>query len=64
MKPMLKPPGTKHVKLKCDILLSTFAFELNSRRYIWGNVKAATFKDGLKAERRGRLYTRPLSGLT
>jgi len=34
MKPMLKPPGTKHLKLKCDILLSTFAFKTNLRRYI------------------------------
>jgi len=33
MKPMLKPPGTKHLKLKCDILLSTFAFKSNLRRY-------------------------------
>jgi hypothetical protein len=34
MKPILKPPGTKHLKLKCDALLSTFAFEFNLRRYI------------------------------
>jgi hypothetical protein len=33
MKAMLKPPGPKHLKLKCDLLLSTFAFNLNSRRY-------------------------------
>ena len=33
MKPMLKPPGTKHLKLKCDILLSTFAFKFNLRHY-------------------------------
>jgi hypothetical protein len=33
MKPELKPPGTKHLKLKCDALLSTFAFKFNLRRY-------------------------------
>ena len=33
MKPMLKPPGTKHLKLKCDRLLSTFAVKFNLRHY-------------------------------
>ena len=33
IKPMLKPPETKRLKLKCDILLSTFAFNFNLRRY-------------------------------
>jgi hypothetical protein len=33
MKPKLKP-GTKRLKLKCDIMLSTFAFNFNLRRYI------------------------------
>ena len=33
MKPKLKPPGTKHLKLKFDILLSTSAFKFNLRRY-------------------------------
>jgi hypothetical protein len=32
-KPMLKPPGTKHLKLKRDELLSTFAFKFNLRRF-------------------------------
>jgi hypothetical protein len=31
MKPMLKPPGTKHLKLECDILHKTFAFKSNLR---------------------------------
>jgi len=30
---MLKPPATKHLKLNCEILLSTFAFKFNLRRY-------------------------------
>jgi len=34
MKPMLKPPGTKHLKLKCGVLLSAFAFKFYLRRYI------------------------------
>jgi len=33
IKPTLKPPATKHVKLICDILLSTFACKFNLRRY-------------------------------
>jgi hypothetical protein len=35
MKPMLKAPGTKNLKLQCDILLSNFAFKSNLRRYTW-----------------------------
>jgi len=34
MKPKLKPPGTKRLKLKCDVLLSTLAFKINLRRYM------------------------------
>ena len=37
-KPMLKPPGTQHLKLKCDELLSRFAFKFNLRRYNQGRV--------------------------
>ena len=33
MKPKLKPPGTKRLKLKCDILLSTSALKFNLRRH-------------------------------
>jgi len=33
MKPVLKAPGTKRLKLKCDLLLSTSAFKFNMRRY-------------------------------
>ena len=33
IKPTLKAPGTKRLKLKCDVLLSTSAFKSNSRRY-------------------------------
>jgi hypothetical protein len=34
IKPTLKAPGTKRLKLKFDILLSNFAFKFNLRRYI------------------------------
>jgi hypothetical protein len=34
MKPTLKAPGTKLLKLKCDEPLSNFAFNVNVHRYI------------------------------
>jgi hypothetical protein len=34
IKPKLKPPGTKRLKLRIDMLLSTSAFKSNLRRYI------------------------------
>ena len=37
IKPKLKPPGTKHLKLQCDILVSTSAFKFNLRRCITGS---------------------------
>ena len=33
IKPTLKAPGTKHLKLEYDELPSTVAFKLNLRRY-------------------------------
>ena len=39
MKPILKPPGTKHLNLECDVVLSTFAFRFNLRRYSLGQGK-------------------------
>ena len=35
IKPMLKPPGTKQLKLQCDTLLPIFAFKFNLRNYSW-----------------------------
>jgi len=32
MTPKLKPPGSKRLKLNCDILLSTSAFKINLSR--------------------------------
>jgi len=34
MKTKLKPPRTRHLKLKYDALLSGFAFKFNLRRYL------------------------------
>ena len=36
IKPELKPPGTKRLKLNCYVLLSTSAFKFNLRCYTWG----------------------------
>jgi hypothetical protein len=33
IKPTLRAPGTKRLKLKCDKLLSSFAFKIKLRRY-------------------------------
>ena len=41
---MLKPPGSKHLKLKCDIVLSTFAFKFNLRRYSMAWHAAGTYR--------------------
>jgi hypothetical protein len=34
IKPILKPPGTKRLKLECDILLLNYAFKFNLRGYM------------------------------
>jgi hypothetical protein len=47
IKPTLNPPGSKRLKLKWDILLSTFAFKFNLRRYSEG--KLITMAGGLKS---------------
>ena len=36
IKPMLKAPGTKRLKLRCDKLLSDVVFNFNLRRYTEG----------------------------
>jgi hypothetical protein len=33
MNPKLRPPGSKRLKLNCDVLLSTSAFKFKLRRY-------------------------------
>ena len=51
----LKPPGTKRLKPKCDILLSTPAFKLNSRRYIGEDVTPRELEETLRLEYRTKL---------
>jgi hypothetical protein len=64
IKPKLKPPGTKRLKLSWDILLSTSAFNFNLRRFTMGNpnlynmVRTTIQKDGWQVG----AYTRPLFG--
>jgi hypothetical protein len=40
IKPTLKPPGTKRLKLKYEKLVSSFGFNVNLRRYIKGKAAA------------------------
>jgi len=67
MEPMLKPLGTKHLTLKYDILLSTFAFKIQLAPLHQG------LQDGDARRVRGQLahkrhgagaYTRPLFSST
>ena len=44
IKPTLRAPGLKRLKLKCDKLLSTFAFKFNLRCYSEA-VETANFAD-------------------
>jgi hypothetical protein len=41
--PALKGAGTKRLKVKCDILLSTFPFHFDLRRYSWADVDLPVF---------------------
>ena len=52
IKPKLKPPAAKHLKLNCDMLLSTSAFKFNLRRHTKG--LAGDGYVGLHAPRSGR----------
>jgi len=71
IKPKLKPPGTKRLRLKCDILLSTFALKFKLRRYNEGAEAGAGAGAGAVAGAQTRkrksaaeVYTRPLFGST
>jgi len=52
IKPKLIPPRTKRLKLKCVILLSTFAFKFELRRYIKERLKWQTTLRGMVGRRR------------
>jgi hypothetical protein len=51
MKPKVKPPGTKHLKLEHERLLPNFAFHSNLRRYIKGGEKIEYEKRNTKRAR-------------
>ena len=44
IKPMLKAPETKRLKLKCDDSLSNFGFKVNLRRYNKNGTPAIFFE--------------------
>jgi hypothetical protein len=44
----LKPPGSKRLNLKCGVLLSSFAFKFNLRRYIMGDDGIDTIADAAR----------------
>jgi hypothetical protein len=60
IKPTLTAPGTKRLKLKYYILLSTFAFKVNLRRYDTCYVRFCASDYTLEAG----AYTRPLLSST
>ena len=47
IKPTLKPPGTKRLKLKCDSMVSTSAFDFNLRHYIKEDDDGQTLRDAV-----------------
>jgi hypothetical protein len=54
IKPILKPPGTNHLKLNCDTVLSTFAFKFNLRRYNVERAETAYATGAKRASMAGR----------
>jgi len=54
MKPMLKPPGTKHLKLEHEKLLSKFAFNINLRRYNMEVFRGTSQFDEMSEDVRGQ----------
>jgi len=44
--PRLKPPGTKRLKLNCDMLLLTSAFKFDLRRYTEVALRTAVCQAG------------------
>jgi len=77
IKPTLKAPGTKRLKLKCDEPLSNFAFNFKLRRYTMappsnvtdtlpGRGPASAPNDAAMSDaaRQAGAYTRPLFGST
>jgi len=59
MKTKLKLPGTKRLKLKCDILLSTSAFKFKLRRYTTGEALEMKENPAIQREPDGGYHVRP-----
>ena len=55
IKPTLKAPGAKRLKLKHDGLLSSFAFNFSSRRYSKARASASAAEAAADGEARGTL---------
>jgi len=60
IKPMLKAPQTKQIKLNCDEPLSSFAFKLNLCRYIKGSCAMKQWPTSLPAPM--QYFIRPAEG--
>ena len=55
IKPVLKPPGTNCLNLKRDVLLSSFAFYFNLRRYRVEHSAPGAEKKEFRPARRDRI---------
>jgi len=66
IKPTLKAPGIKLLKLNCDKQLSSFAFKFNLRRYnkVTSFVREGAECGALTVHPAAGAYTRPLFGST
>jgi hypothetical protein len=72
MQPKLKPPGDKHLKLQCDVMLSTSAFKFKLPRYSKAAlINTPAFHSLVLIEKmwgwhkfQAGAYTRPLFGST
>ena len=64
IKPMLKPPGTKHLKLEYDELLSSFAFKFNLHRFTKNNASYSYDHVCDEEQSQAGAYTRSLQSST
>ena len=62
IKPTLKAPGTRHLELKSDILLSNFAFKFNSHCYSQAPAPAGRFSKEEADKRYHRLFPKEHHG--
>jgi len=61
IKPKLKPPGAKRLKLECDEPLSKLGFKFNLRRYSWDSrMDTSSAAAGIEAGRCRLTLSNPL----